>query len=50
MNNKGDFVFNFEEETEKSNKVLANIKEFIGEDNLLDVDCNGSIKDVFIKI
>lgn len=47
---RGDFIFNLEEEQERSNKVLANIKEFIGEDNILDVDCNGSVEEVFIKI
>lgn len=50
MAGHGDFVFDWEEENAKSGKVLANIKEFIGEDNVLDVDCNGSQDDVFIKL
>lgn len=50
MNGVGDFVFDWEEESAKAQKVLANIKEFIGEDNVVEVDCNGSNKDVFIKL
>jgi hypothetical protein len=50
MAGQGDFVFDWEEENAKSGKVLANIKDFIGEDNVLDVDCNGSTDDVFIKL
>lgn len=29
---------------------MGNIKEFIGEDNVVEVDCNGTNKDVFIKL
>ena len=50
MAGQGDFVFDWEEEKAKAEKVLGNIKEFIGEDNVLDVDCIGSMEDVFIKL
>lgn len=50
MNGVGDFVFDWEEESAKAQKVLGNIKEFIGEDNVVEVDCNGTNKDVFIKL
>lgn len=50
MQNVGDFVFEWEEENAKAQKVLANIKEFIGEEGVVEVDCLGSKDDVFIKI
>jgi len=40
--NNGDFVFDWEEENAKAQKVLANVKEFIGEDGVVEVDCTGS--------
>lgn len=42
MANVGDFVFEWEEESAKAQKVLANVKEFIGEDNVVEVDCCGT--------
>lgn len=50
MQNVGDFVYDWEEENAKAQKVLGNIKEFIGEDNVIEVDCNGTPSDVMIKL
>jgi hypothetical protein len=50
MANVGDFVFDWEEESAKAQKVLANVKEFIGEDGVVEVDCVGNKEDVFIKL
>jgi hypothetical protein len=50
MQNVGDFVYDFEEEKGKAQKVIDTIKEHIGEDNIVEVDCNGGQADVFIKL
>jgi hypothetical protein len=50
MANVGDFAFDFEEENAKAQKVLANIKEFIGEEGVVEVECTGSKEEVFTKI
>jgi adenylate/nucleoside-diphosphate kinase len=50
MANQGDFVFDWEEESAKAQKILANIREFVGEDGVVEVDCTGDKADVFIKI
>ena len=47
---KGDFVYDYEEENAKTLKVLQNIKEFIGDEGVVEVDCTGTKKDVFIKL
>jgi len=50
MANIGDYVFDWEEESAKAQKVLGTIKEFIGEDGVVEVDCTGTKEEVFIKI
>lgn len=50
MVGRGDFVYDWEEENAKAQKVLGNIKEFIGEEGVVEVDCSGQPEDVFIKL
>jgi len=45
-----EFVFDWEEESSKAQKVLANCKEFIGEESIFEVDCTGKKENVLIKI
>lgn len=45
-----EFVFDWDEENAKAQKVLANCKEFIGEDTIVEVDCTGKKENVLIKI
>lgn len=47
---KGDLAFDWEDENAKAQKILANVKEFIGEEGILEVDCTGKPEDVLIKI
>ncbi len=50
MVGKGDFAFDWEDENAKAQKILANVKEFLGEEGILEVDCTGKSEDVLIKI
>ena len=50
MNGKSDLAFDWEEESARAQKILANVKEFIGEEGILEVDCTGKSEDVFIKL
>ena len=50
MNGKSDLAFDWEEESARAQKILANVKEFIGEVGILEVDCTGKSEDVFIKL
>lgn len=50
MQGRSEFVYDYDEEIAKTQKVIANIKEFIGEEGVVEVDCTGSKPDVFIKL
>ena len=50
MAGKSDLAFDWEDENARAQKILANVKEFIGEEGILEVDCTGKTEDVFIKL
>jgi hypothetical protein len=41
MAGKSDIAFDWEDENAKAQKILANVKEFIGEEGILEIDCTG---------
>jgi len=50
MAGKSDLAFDWEDENAKAQKILANVKEFIGEEGILEIDCTGKSEEAFIKL